>query len=108
MAERMDDAGRGRPDHGGRWRIAVWGGAAALLALPLAAMRITDGVDWDAADFATFGVMLLGACLAWEAAVRMTERMTRRGAYRLASGLAIVAAFGLLWLELAVGLFGPG
>lgn len=104
MPERMD-AGRGRR---GRGRIVVWGGAAALLALPFAAMRITDGVGWDAADFATFGVMLLGACLAWEAAVRLTERMTRRRAYRLVAGMAIAAAFGLLWLELAVGLFGPG
>lgn len=103
MAGRMD-AGRGRREHGGRWRIVVWGGAAALLALPFAAMRITDGVGWDAADFATFGVMLLGACLAWEAAMRMTGRWR----YRLAAGLAIAAAFGLLWLELAVGLFGPG
>ena len=106
MAGRMGGAAGsagGRPVGKG-WRIAVWGGAAALLALPWAAMQVTGEVAWDAADFATFGLMLAGACVAWEVAMRVTGRR----AYRMLAGLVILTAFLLAWLHLAVGLFGPG
>jgi hypothetical protein len=92
----------GRVD--GRWRLAVWGGAAALLALPSVAMRLTDEVAWDAADFASFAAMLAVACVAWEIAMRLIGRP----AWRLVAVAAIAAAFLLVWAQLAVGLFGPG
>jgi hypothetical protein len=85
------------------WRVALWGGAGALLLLPLAAMRVSDQVDWGAEDFAVFGAMLLGACGCWELAAR------RRGsrASRAGAGLAVVTAFVLVWINLAVGVVGP-
>ena len=85
----------------GRWRIAMWGGAALLLLLPLVAMQFTDEVAWSPADFLIFGAMLVAACGAYELAVRMTSRT----AYRAAAGLTIAAAFLLLWAQLAVGVF---
>ena len=36
---------------GSRWRIAAWGVAAALILLPLLAMKFTNEVAWDLADF---------------------------------------------------------
>ena len=91
-----------RIDQGrGRWRLAMWGGAALLLLIPAVAMQFTDEVAWGPADFLIFGAMLVAACGAYEAAVRMT----RRAAYRAAAGLAIAAAFLLLWAQLAVGVF---
>ena len=57
--------GRGNP-----WRMAVWGTAALLLLLPLAAMRFTEEVKWTMSDFIVFGAMLLAACGAYEFGAR--------------------------------------
>jgi hypothetical protein len=89
--------GRGR-----LWRIAPWAIAALILLLPLVAMQFTDEVVWDANDFAVIGAMLFGACGAYELAARTTGNI----AYRAAVGVAVVAAFILIWINLAVGIIG--
>jgi hypothetical protein len=73
-----------------------------LLLLPLFASQVTDEVDWDGADFAIFGAMLAGAGGTYELAARMTGN----SAYRAAVGIAVVAAFILVWMNLAVGVIG--
>ena len=94
------EIGGGR--RGSRWRIAVWGTAAFLLLLPLVAMRFTDEVTWDETDFAVIGAMLAVACGTYELAARMTGN----SAYRAAVGVAVAAAFILVWMNLAVGIIG--
>jgi hypothetical protein len=84
------------------WRIAPWMIAALLLLLPLAAMPFTDQVNWDETDFFAFGTMLLGACSTYELAARVTGST----AFRAAVGVAVVAAFILIWMNLAVGIIG--
>ena len=82
------------------WRVIGWGGAAALLALPFVAMRAgADGVDWSGSDFVVFGTMLLLAGLGLEFLVRRAGN----AAYRIGAGLAVLAAFLLVWVNLAVG-----
>jgi hypothetical protein len=88
--------------HGSRGRMAVWSAAALMLLLPLFAMQITDEIKWDAADFAIFGAMLAAACGTFELAARMTGDTL----YRAAVGVAVVGAFILVWINLAVGLIG--
>ncbi len=83
-------------------RIAPWIIAAILFLLPLIAMLLTDEMNWDETDFIVFGAMLLGACGAYELATRMTGNT----AYRAAVGVAVVAAFILIWMNLAVGIIG--
>jgi hypothetical protein len=73
-----------------------------MLLLPLFAMQITDEVKWDAADFAIVGAMLAAACGTFELAARMTGDTL----YRAAVGVAVVGAFILVWINLAVGLIG--
>ncbi len=87
---------------GSRWRMAVWGTAALILLLPLVAMQFTEEVTWDLADFALFGAMLFGACGTCELAARLTGNH----AYRAAVGVAVAAAFILVWINLAVGIIG--
>jgi len=84
------------------WRMALWMMAALLWLLPLAAMLFTDEVNWDETDLIVFGAMLLGACGTYELATRLTGN----SAYRAAVGVAIVAAFILIWMNLAVGIIG--
>ena len=92
--------GSGR--RGSRWRIAVWSTAAFVFLVPFLAMQFTEDVAWDLADFAVFGTMLVGACGTYELAARLTDDTT----YRLAVGVALAAAFILVWLSLGVGIIG--
>ncbi|QRM29178.1 hypothetical protein [Microvirga sp. VF16] len=85
------------------WRFAAWGTAAFVLLLPLLAMQITHEVDWDVADFAIFGAMLVCAGGTYELAARMAGNT----AYRAAVGVALAAAFILVWMNLAIGIIGP-
>jgi hypothetical protein len=85
-----------------RLRAIAWGTAAIMLLLPVFAMQVTDEVDWDAADFVVFGAMLVAAGGAYELAVRVTSNK----AYRAAFAVALMAAFILVWLNLAVGIIG--
>ena len=84
------------------WTIAPWMIAALLLLLPLAAMPFSDQMNWDGTDFIAFGTMLLGACGAYELAARVMGST----AFRAAVGVAVVAAFILIWMSLAVGIIG--
>ncbi len=85
-----------------RWRIAAWSAAALMLLLPGVAMQFTDEVAWSAGDFAAFAAMLAVAGAAFE----LAARRTRDKAYRAAVGIALAAAFLLVWANEAVGLIG--
>jgi hypothetical protein len=92
----------GNAPRGNGWRVAVWGAAACLLLLPLVAMQFTAEVTWTGSDFATWGTMLGIACGSYE----LATRMSRNTAYRAAVAVAVVAAFLLVWINLAVGIIG--
>lgn len=91
----------GRP-LGSRWRIAGWTLAGLVLLLPLFAMQVTDEVNWDLADFALAGALMVGVGVTYELAARMTGDR----AYRAAVGLALAAALLLIWANAAVGVIG--
>ncbi len=88
---------------GGGWRIAGWGAAAGLLALPFIAMRMgSQEVNWDGADF-VFAAVLLGSL---GLAIELLFRVSGGWAYRL-GGLALAGtAFLIVWGNLAVGFLG--
>ena len=65
-------------------------------------MQFTDEVNWGTADFIFAGALIGGTGLAFELAARATANY----AYRAAVGLALAAAFLLIWLNLAVGIIG--
>lgn len=98
-----ESAGRGIEATSNRLRTWVWGGAAALLALPAIAMRFhVAGVDWSAMDFAVFGAMLVVACGLYELATRANGDLR----YRAAAGIAVATGFLTVWANLAVGMIG--
>ena len=84
------------------WRAAMWAAALALLLLPWVAMQFTGEVQWSLGDFVVFGAMLLGACGAMELGARMNGHL----AYRVGVAVAVAAGFGLVWVNLAVGIVG--
>lgn len=99
MTGQMELSGR---QSGQGWRIAVWGGAAALMLAPAIATRVSDEMAWDPADFILVAIMLAVACGAWELAMRKT----RNWAYAAAAVAAAGAVFLLFLVNGAVGLIG--
>jgi len=98
-----ESAGQGTEARGNTLRPWVWGGAIVLLALPAIAMRLgADGVQWGAADFLVFGVMLAIACGLYESATRTSGDIR----YRAAAGIAVATGFLTAWANLAVGMVG--
>jgi hypothetical protein len=92
----------GNPRRTRHWRIVRWSVAVFVLLLPLIAMQITDEVKWDGTDFAVAGALIVGTGLIYEVAAKMMSSV----AYRAAVGVALAAAFTLIWLNLAVGIIG--
>lgn len=76
-------------------------GITCILLLPLVAMQFTREVNWSPGDFLIVGALLLGACITFEFFARRLS-----GSSRYAVGIAIVTVVVLVWLELAVGVFG--
>lgn len=74
---------------------------AFILLIPLLAMQFTDEVKWDLADFAIIGALLIGAGLIFEL---VTTRVNTK--YRPVIAVMLAAAVLLIWIELAVGIFG--
>lgn len=99
MTETMRTAERGGWSG---WRIAGWGLAALLLAVPWAAMQVTAEVNWTPADFLFAAVMIGGAGLVVELAVRRTGNR----AYRAGVALFVAAVFAIVWVNAAVGIIG--
>ena len=100
----MDTIKSGGGPNLGWLRYVGWGGAVALILLPLVAMELApeSGVNWTGGDF-LFAAILLGAVgLAFELAVRMSSNWS----YRAASAVGIAAGFFLTWSNAAVGYIG--
>lgn len=80
-------------------------GTAFILLIPLVAMQFTDEVDWNLADFAVIGVLLLGTGFAYELVAKKIGNPT----HRAIAGAVLVLAILIVWADLAVGIFNiPG
>lgn len=75
---------------------------AAILMVPLVAMQFTKEVDWNLPDFIMMGFLLLGAGFAYV----LISKISDSWAYRIAVGIALLAGFLLIWINLAVGIIG--
>ncbi|MFC2167646.1 hypothetical protein ACFLRW_01590 [Acidobacteriota bacterium] len=75
---------------------------AFILLLLFLVMQISDEMDWDLADFAFVGALLIGAGLTYEWAARKSGHF----AYRAAVVVALAAAFFLISGNAAVGIIG--
>lgn len=75
---------------------------AVLLLIPFIAMQFTDEVQWTFFDFAVAAVLLLGTGLLSELILRKVTRLWTR----FLTLAFLFAVLLLVWIELAVGVFG--
>ncbi|SHE99808.1 hypothetical protein [Flavisolibacter ginsengisoli] len=75
---------------------------AILLLIPFIAMQFTNEVNWSVSDFMVAGVLLLGTGLLCELVMRKVKNIKTR----LAICGVILLALLIIWIELAVGIFG--
>lgn len=88
--------------NGNKRIIYIAAAVAFLLLIPFVAMRFTDEVKWNFFDFAVAAVLLFGTGLAIDLVLRFVKETWQR----LALCVAVLIVFALVWIELAVGLFG--
>ncbi len=73
-----------------------------LLLIPLIAMQFSDEVKWSVFDFVVAGVLLLSAAFSIEFVLRKINKKETR----IVLLIIILLALIMVWLELAVGIFG--
>jgi ABC-type Mn2+/Zn2+ transport system permease subunit len=73
-----------------------------LLLIPFIAMQFTDEVKWSLFDFIIMGALLLSVGLLCEFVMQKVKKLEHR---LVLCGLVLFAFF-LIWVELAVGIFG--
>jgi hypothetical protein len=85
-------------------RPIAWGGATALILLPLAAMQLApgSGVNWTLSDFVFAATVVGGVGLAFE----LTVRISPSWSYRAGAAVGLAAGFFLIWSNAAVGYIG--
>jgi hypothetical protein len=81
-------------------RVAI--GPALVLLVPLVAMQFTSEVNWGPEDFAAIGVLLGSTGMMYVA----VSRNVTSNKYRALVGAGLVLAVLLIWVEMAVGVFG--
>ena len=82
--------------------IIILASASTLLLIPLLAMQFTNEVNWSVSDFIVMGVLLFGTGLSIELLLRKVKNLN----HRVVLCVVILFIFFLVWVELAVGLFG--
>lgn len=82
--------------------IGIMATIATLLFIPLIAMQFTKEVNWTLFDFVVAGGLLISTGLTYE----LIQRKVTRISYRLVLCGILLIAFVLIWIELAVGIFG--
>ena len=86
-----------------RWiRLAAWGGTAAMVLLPLLAIKAIHPNAWELADLPFALIMVVAVGIAFEFALRIPARWARRFGTLAALG----TGFMLVWGTLAVGFAG--
>jgi hypothetical protein len=82
--------------------VAVALGTVAILMIPFLGMRTSNDWNWSLFDFIVMGALIFGTGLAYV----LISRKGGTTAYRFAVGMALAAAFLLVWINLAVGVIG--
>ena len=82
--------------------IAIVLTVAILLLVPFISMQFTNEVNWTLMDFVVAGGLLLGTGFMME----LVFRNVKERRHRIALSVILLGILLLVWVELAVGIFG--
>ena len=74
----------------------------SLLLIPFIAMQFTMEVNWAVGDFITAGMLLLATGVVYLIIMKKVKNIKVKISYVV----AILALLSIVWIELAVGIFG--
>lgn len=74
--------------------------AVIILIIPLIAMQFTSEVNWNITDFIVAGILLFGTAIVLEIILTKSKK------HKTLLIVAIIVLILLIWMELAVGIFG--
>lgn len=75
---------------------------STLLFIPFIAMQFSNEVNWSLGDFAVMAFLLLSTGLLSELVFRKVSSSLKRSIILI----AVIFSFFVIWIELAVGIFG--
>ena len=73
-----------------------------ILLIPFVAMQFTNEVNWTLSDFIIGGLLLLSFGLL----IELVLRKLKKSNYKVIIIISLIVVLVLIWIELAVGLFG--
>lgn len=76
--------------------------AELILLVPLIAMQFSDEWDWKLSDFIIVGILLAGVGVG----AQMIMHGMKNNRRQIIAGIILAAVMVLIWMELAVGIFG--
>lgn len=82
--------------------LAIGIGVLLLLSIPFTAMQITNEVQWSGFDFVVAGCLLFLVGISINFILMKAKNFSSKVLYIMAA----LFLFTLIWLELAVGIFG--
>lgn len=82
------------------WFVAL--ATASILLIPFAAMFFSEEINWGLMDFIVMGILLFSSGLTYV----LISKISDNSAYKAALGIAVIAAFAMVWISLAIGIIG--
>lgn len=82
--------------------LTIYALPLALLSIPLVGNLISNEVNWSASDFLIAGVLLFTTAFL----VNLVRNRIEKQNQKVLFTIFILLALALIWLELAVGIFG--
>lgn len=82
--------------------VFIYSSVAVILSIPLIAMQFTKEVNWTASDFLIMGALLFTTAFAVDFVMKKVKSFKSR----LILVFGILALLILIWVEMAVGIFG--
>lgn len=86
----------------GKRMLIIIGIVLLILLIPLIGMQFSEEVNWSLFDFVVAGVLLLVTGLGCEFIIQKVNKKENR----IALIIVIITILLLIWVELAVGIFG--
>lgn len=82
--------------------LAIFAAPVLLLTAAFLGNLFIDGFNWSGFDFLAAGILLFGTA----GLISLIRMVVKNRYYKIIISLVIVAILALVWMELAVGIFG--